>query len=284
MHELLIEQLNAAHGTSFQLVRRYADGEQGAFALLDAAGEAFALKVSGNRSEVARLQVVAAQVAQLRDHGYPAPRYVLVGATTTHAYSVQAALPGAPLRRVSAAQLPQLLALNALQAGQALSADDDPWPGPVVTPTLEGGPGYCLLEPMRAYSVETAALLDRLQAIVRCGATLALPQGDLVHFDFTPLNILATGERISGVIDWDGICAGDRAFDLVTLLFYSHQDAIVAEGLYAAAHAMVGPKAVALYLAHLAHRQLDWTIRFHDTAAVAHVLDVAHRQLGRFAV
>lgn len=283
MHEALIAQINAAHGTALRLAQRYADGEQGAFALHDTSGAAFVLKLSANPSDVVRLQGVAARVARLRERGYPAPHYLLAGATTTHAYSVQTALPGAPVRHVAAAQLPELLALNTLQAGQGHGGDDDPWPGPVVRPTLEGGPGYCLLEPMRSYSPETATLLDRLQALVRRGATLALPQDDLVHFDFNPLNILADEGRISGVVDWDGVCSGDRAFDLATLLFYSHGNRVVADDLYAAARTLVGPEAVALYLAHLAHRQLDWSIRFHGAAAVAYVLDVAQRQLDRFA-
>lgn len=281
--EALIAQINAAHGTDYRLAQRYADGEQGAFALLDPAGEAFVLKVRGDPSEVAHLRAVAACVANLRAGGYPAPDYLHIGATATQAYSVQTALPGAPLRRLAAQYLPALLALNERQAGQALADADDPWPGPVVTPTLEGGPGYCLLEPMRGYGSETAALLDRLQAIVRRGATLALPQDDVVHFDFTPLNILVAGEQIGGVIDWDGVCAGDRAFDLATLLFYTHHSQGLADELYAAACGLAGPAAVALYLAHLAHRQIDWSIRFHDATAVAYVLDVAHRQLGRYA-
>jgi len=34
MHELLLAQINAVHGTSFRLAQRYADGERGAFALI----------------------------------------------------------------------------------------------------------------------------------------------------------------------------------------------------------------------------------------------------------
>lgn len=281
MDTTLLAQINQAHGTRFQLGPRYADGEQGAYALVDEAGAPFVLKATPDQSALSRLEAAAALAERLRARGYPAPRYAALGATPTAVYSVQTALPGAPLRQPTPQHLPDLLALNALQAGQAPDRPQT-WPAPVVTPTLEGGPGFCLLEPMRAHSAATATLLGRLQAIVRRGAGLALPQDDIVHFDFTPLNILVEGERISGVIDWDGACAGDRAFDLATLLFYSHRDLAVSEALYAAARDLVGPAAVALYLAHVAHRLVDWMIRYHPPM-VAYVLEAAERQLGRYS-
>lgn len=281
MLETLLAQLNQSHDTSFQLGSRYADGEQGAYGLVDAAGQAYVLKVSPDPTAAERLNAVAAITDRLRTAGYPVPQYVVLGATGQTVYSVQTALRGEPVRQVTIGQLPQLLALNALQAG--LAADRPrTWPEPVVTPTLEGGPGFCLLEPMRTHSPETAALLERLQAIVRGRAALALPQGDVVHFDFTPLNMLAEGATISGVIDWDGVCAGDRVFDLVTLLFSSHRDLDVADRLYATAREMVGPEPISLYLAHLAHRNVEWAIRHHPQL-VDYLLGVAERQLARYA-
>jgi aminoglycoside phosphotransferase (APT) family kinase protein len=281
MLETLLAQINQAHSTSFQLGSRYRDGEQGAYNLVDERGRQFVLKVAPDPTAAGRLTAVAAITDELRAVGYPAPRYVVTGATGQTAYSVQTELRGEPVRQVTIGQLPQLLALNALQAGLATDRPRT-WPEPVVTPSLEGGPGFCLLEPMRTHSPETAALLERLQAIVRGRAALALPQGDVVHFDFTPLNILAEGATISGVIDWDGVCAGDRAFDLATLLFYSHRDLAVADSLYATARGLVGPEAISLYLAHLAHRTVEWAIRHHPQL-VDYLLGVAERQLTRYA-
>lgn len=49
-------------------------------------------------------------------------------------------------------------------------------------------------------------------------ACLALPPWTgppvWVHADLHPLNILSDGRRLSGVIDWGGLCAGDPAHDL----------------------------------------------------------------------
>jgi len=36
--------------------------------------------------------------------------------------------------------------------------------------------------------------------------------GDIVHDDFQGPNILVHEGRISGVVDWEGCCRGDRAF------------------------------------------------------------------------
>jgi Ser/Thr protein kinase RdoA (MazF antagonist) len=89
-------------------------------------------------------------------------------------------------------------------------------------------------------------------------ADLALPSSDIVHFDFTPSNILVAGGRISGVIDWDGACAGDRAFDLATLLFYAGDQPELREILAKHYVEYFGLETLRLYLAHLIVRQLDW--------------------------
>ena len=50
----------------------------------------------------------------------------------------------------------------------------------------------------------------------------AIPAADdFVHYDFTLANLLSGGTTITGVIDVNPpVLAGDRAFDLATLLFY----------------------------------------------------------------
>ena len=50
----------------------------------------------------------------------------------------------------------------------------------------------------------------------------AIPAADdFVHYDFTLANLLSDGTAITGVIDVNPpVLAGDRAFDLATLLFY----------------------------------------------------------------
>jgi len=124
--------------------------------------------------------------------------------------------------RLTAEFLAPLLALNELQTGQAGDCPRE-WPSTVVDSVLHGGVGFCLLDTMRSYSAATNQLLDTLQAVVAThAADIDTRVDDIVHFDFTPANILVGDRHITGVIDWGGACAGDRAFDLATLLFYNY--------------------------------------------------------------
>lgn len=100
---------------------------------------------------------------------------------------------------------------------------------------------------------------------------------DIVHLDFTPANVLLDEGRISGVIDWYGECAGDRAFDLVTLLFYAVEQPELRTLLLPEVLARTSEGALRLYLAHLIVRQLDWSIRFHAPEVAAYWLQ--HTQM-----
>jgi aminoglycoside phosphotransferase (APT) family kinase protein len=116
---------------------------------------------------------------------------------------------------------------------------------------------------MRQHSPATAHLLEIVQALVAQHRDLATPTDDIVHFDFQPSNILAMPDKISGVVDWDGACAGDRAFDLATLLFYVYDQDAPRDALWRRLGEIAEPRATTIYLAHLIHRQVDWSIRRH---------------------
>jgi aminoglycoside phosphotransferase (APT) family kinase protein len=99
--------------------------------------------------------------------------------------------------------------------------------------------------------------------------------GDLVHLDYQPSNVLVTGGRISGVVDWDGAARGDRHLDLVTLRFTlagtaPHLLGPVDERLSAADRDLLRA-----YWAHMSLRMVDWSIRHHDSATVDRWLTVA---------
>jgi hypothetical protein len=189
-------------------------------------------------------------------------------------------LPGAPIRRFSPAQIEQVLALNDVQHGMAPPAPADlpspglagaaaaPWPARVADDVLSGGDGYCLLDAMPAHSPESARLLDLLQTLAARHRVVATATSDIVHFDFQPSNILTISGKISGVVDWDEPLAGDRAFDLATLLFYTYDQDDLREALWARILTLTEPAAAVLYLAHLIHRQVDWSIRRHPPAMV----------------
>lgn len=81
------------------------------------------------------------------------------------------------------------------------------------------------------------------------------------------------------MIDWEGVCAGDRAFDLVTLWFYSDDVPTTDALLYHHLQRTVAPLRLQLYVAHIALRQVDWSIRFHDEVAVQRWLHRAQATL-----
>jgi len=69
---------------------------------------------------------------------------------------------------------------------------------------------------------------------------------------------------ITGVIDINPpLLAGDRAFDLATLLFYHYDHDDIRDVLRARLLNMAGPEAARTYLAHMVLRQVDWSLRHH---------------------
>ena len=274
----LMDLINERHGTRFELGARYATGEQGAYAITDAVGRRFVLKWSGDASGVEPYREAGAVTAALRAVGYPAPRYCLVGAFPEGSYAIQDALPGVTMGVLTQDLLPGVLDLNELQEAWPLSGPRD-WPARVVDTVLAGGDGYCLLGPLRTYSPATAELLARLQTLVTAHADDECEADHVVHFDFQPTNILVDGGTISGVVDWEGACSGDRAFDLVTLLFYCYDAAPARDRLWREVVDRVRPGVLSVYLAHLILRQVDWSIRHHDRPTVDRYLHRAAQVL-----
>ncbi len=270
----LVAFINAQHGTTFRITDRYLGGEQGAVGLANAESTRFVLKWRPGVRDLDGLTEVIRVVDRLRSRWYPVTRYVVRGLHPSGAYVVQSALPGAPVRRLSPTQIEQIIALNDRQRGLATPATS-PWPARVVADSLRGGDGYCLLDPMRRHAPTTARLLEIVQELIAQHSGVPMPTDDVVHFDFQPSNILAMPDRISGVVDWDSACDGDRAFDLATLLFYVYDRDAPRDALWRRLAEIADPRASTVYLAHVVHRQVDWSIRHHDHATVDRWLERA---------
>ena len=183
------------------------------------------------------------------------------------------------MRLLTMAYLPRLLELNQLQAGGNPPGRRD-WPAYVVETVMVGAQGYCLIDTLRTTSPATAELLGVLQGIASAHAGDECRTDDIVHFDFTAMNVLVEDEQVSGVIDWEGACAGDRAFDLATLLFYAYDVPELRERLWRHALELAAPGPLGVYLAHLILRQVEWSIRNHDQAIVKHFLGITEGLLG----
>lgn len=261
----LVQQINAAHATSFNLLSAYPDGEQGAFALIDLQGRQSVLKWQPGACDLHRARQVQVLTDLLRSHGYPAPRYLLIGSIPEGIYSVQEALPGAPVRHLSYGHLIRLLEIHALQQGLALTGMKD-WHNEAIQTVLCGGDGYCLHASLQHYADHTSHLLTELQRRVAINRDEPHRTNDIVHGDFQHANILVHNEQISGIIDWQGPGSGDCSFDLATLLFYSYDDPVICEHLWRHALAQASLNLLTIYCSHLILRQVDWSLRHHDRA------------------
>ena len=206
--------------------------------------------------------------------GLPVPRYELVADVDGSTVVVQQRLPGSPPGTIDAGLVDQMAGLNDRFAGLLAGHPE--------VPTVElflttDGPGFCLHEPLAAYSARAARLLDWIH---RVGATApAMTGDDLVHLDFHPGNVLVDGDRITGLVDWDGAARGDRHFDLVVLKFGLAGSAPHLAGRLDDRLARISPQRLRAYWAHSSLRQVDWSIRHHDAAEVDRWLTVAESAL-----
>ncbi len=263
--EELLQHINAIHSTTFHSVERYATGEQGAFAIKDEYGTRYVLKWQPGVQHLNRVLQAKAVTDVLRSVGYPASHFLFIGRALEGIYSVQVALPGMPIYPLTIGLIPRLLVLNELQAERALPGLRN-WHDEVVSTVLIGGEGYCVHTSLQQHSHETSSLLKELQRLVSTYQYEPNRTRDIVHNDFQGANILVHDNQVSGIIDWDAPYAGDRVFDIATLLFYTY-DVLEIRNLlwqYALAHAPL--ELLSVYFAHLILRQVDWSLRYHDEA------------------
>jgi hypothetical protein len=228
------------------------------------------------------LSAAAERVERLRQRGYPAPRLELIAAGAGLLVLVQQLLPGRPPDPLGRGHVEQLVALVELQADAQPPA---PRWGELIRHTLlDGGEGYCLHEPLRSHSAEGAALLERVRSIGRACDPAALPASDTAHFDLHHLNVLCQGERVTGIVDCEGARAGDRAFDLVTLLFCSAEGGLAEADqrwLWSLLGEMREPAVLRAYMAHMGLRVSSWWAAHHDRRDTDRWITHAGRWLDR---
>ncbi len=230
-------------GTPYRLLERTAHGEFGSWRAVDDAGNRFVVKPTWTEDGVAAAEL-------LRAEGYPAPRYVLVA----EGLAVMEELPSSPLelwQPLDAASTARVIELNELQAGKCVR-NAPPWPERIYDDVLRGH-YHVDLEVLGRHAPD---LLARCRASVEA-ASLDDP-GDVVHWDFTTANVLASGGTITGVVDWDGVCNGDRLFDLVTLFYYTRTAALREYVL-----ARLSEQIYAAYLAAIVVRHTAFSLKFH---------------------
>jgi aminoglycoside phosphotransferase (APT) family kinase protein len=221
-------------------------------------------------SSAARAAVVT---ERLRELGYPAPRYVRVEPD----WALQEELPGEPLEPwipLPEAIVGRLLELHELQTEPFPATWSGSWPRVVAASVLSGARSYLRLATLRDHSDRSRELLARCQDAVRRFGDRVPDSDAIVHWDFTPDNVLVRDGQVSGVIDWEGARPGDVRFDLVTLAFYAPGTPLLESAL-----ADLDPGLRAAYQAHLCVRQAEWSLRRHDADTgermLAYALEVA---------
>lgn len=290
-----LRDLLRAHGLDVATLRAVGSGESAsAFWVTDHVGLVRVLKVLPTTSAHAApgfMPAVGKVVVRLRARGYPAPRFIAIGRTPDLVFWVQERMPGAELGQDSVSLfLPELFRLNDAQAGLGVGSAPSRWRSLLIETLTTGADGYCVHATLESRP-DTRAMLDVIRRVgERCCASI--PDGDdFVHYDFTAANLLTDGASITGVIDINPpVLAGDRAFDLATLLFYLYDDFELRTSLHRRLLDLAHHRAADAYLAHMVLRQTDWSVRHHPLAAATRhhlrlgemvTADLARRLLAR---
>jgi Ser/Thr protein kinase RdoA (MazF antagonist) len=272
-------------GMDFEIVGPLAGGEVGATEVRDQEGRRLVLKQwPGGDEEGAALQTAIQQVERLRSGGYPAPSYLFAGSFDGQVMAVQTWVDGRQREDLTDAMVGCLTDL-ALRHGEVEVPASDVFAAWLTGSLLEGCDGYCLHESLRTEGDETRALLDRIRAIGARTAGRIEPSTGVVHRDFHHRNVLWQGDEVAAVIDWEGAGVGDPAFDLVTLAFglsVSTGPPQARELPWRAAEGSRSPAVLQAYAAHMALRQVDWSIRHRTPEDVEHWLRVGSAALDRF--
>ncbi len=273
----IVEIVNRRHGAALRLVEQAPAGESHPWMVTDKDGRRYLLKWSSGPNF--HIQRAVTLTNRLRQRGYPIPAYLLTGRDDAIGYAVRELVAGqqmtTPMHPLDQRYLPRLFELNEMQNGAAAGVESS-WRETIFTSILVGFRQWCVLDALRNYSDETAAMLAEMQERARSSASVAVRTSDAMHGDFNGSNVLVDQRgSINAVIDWEGSGAGDRAFDLATLLFYDYLNAPVRKALLARILAVAEREAVAIYLAHMVIRQLEWSISHHPKRVVDYYLRIA---------
>jgi aminoglycoside phosphotransferase (APT) family kinase protein len=254
-----------ADSLGLTFVEMLGGGEFGAALVTDADGRRLVLKAMPGEGWAPVFARGAALSARVRDGapGYPIPAYVGTGVAEGGAWSLQEHLPGEVPPVLTAAHAHRLVELVHAHADRAEAhADADPV-GRRLALELDGS-----VDRLAARD-DTAALAATLgRALDDPEARALTRRTDVVHGDYHHGNVLAAGDAITAVFDWELAYVGDWRIDLLNLACWSQwlpdrfePDATAA--LVAAAEEVCEPPVLARFTAIHALRQLDFDLRVH---------------------
>jgi hypothetical protein len=195
-----------------------------------------------------------------RARGYPVPTILWHGTLDSEWHvTVQNLLPGRPLRTLDGPLLDAVVNLVELQADAGIPAGDRDFTSYIAHVLFDDWDD----EWVDAVRV-ARPLCDRLRRWLEPVWGLRLPPTDYTHNDLNPSNILADGDRITGVVDWDEFGLGSRALDLVALAVdcERHGSHAAADHLLAHATRMAGADGLRCLVSYRAIALLAHTARY----------------------
>jgi aminoglycoside phosphotransferase (APT) family kinase protein len=195
---------------------------QGAWFATATDGAPVVLKWSPDEAMAERYEALLPALDELRARGVPVPRYLAVIPFEGGTLSAQTSLPGRSEDNPSPAVVGGIVACVAAKAGlrgPPPAADQSTWGAFVVHALTIGQGGWATHEPLRTWGRRSASVLDRAQAVGANASPGEFPDDGLVHLDLHTDNVLVEDGALSGVVDWEGACAGDHRYDLVQFAF-----------------------------------------------------------------
>ncbi|WP_152364323.1 phosphotransferase [Microlunatus speluncae] len=218
-----------------------------------------------------RMRLTAEVLAEVRAAGLPVPRHDLIVELGGGVVAVvQERLPGSPARKLDAATIDAMAAVNERFAGLLTDRPEVP------VPALRIGPDQP--DPMSAarlaeHSPRTRRMLQRIREIGE-SAPAEIAGDDLLHPDLTIGNILYESGQVTGVVDWNwGVERGDRHFALLKIyidLFWNTGGADQAawDRLDALVEERIEPDRLTAYWAGLTLGQLSYWVMEDSPKAV----------------
>ena len=269
----------------FELGDRAPGGRsQGAWFATAADGAPAVLKWFPDETMADRYAALLPGLDELRARGAPVPEYLHVNSFDGGTLSAQRFLPGRSEDNPSSKVVDSMVECISAKAGieGPQPAPDQPTWGIFVVRTLTvGQEGWAMHEPLRKWGRRSAALLDRAEAVGADADPGWFPDDGLVHLDLHTDNVLIDDGTLTGIIDWEGACAGDHRYDLVQFAFdLDGHDQPIWEVVDAAGFE---PPVLRAYLALLMLKCTSSAIR-HRPDDVARQLDRAEWVFDRYQV
>ncbi|MEV5778339.1 aminoglycoside phosphotransferase family protein [Streptomyces antimycoticus] len=279
----VLSLLEHERGLRLHLVRRFERGDEGAYEVVDPHGRRLVLKWVPWREDTARAaRMTARRLERLRGRGCLIPAVAASGRVGDVLFEAQEFADGRPVERVTDGLLGQMLGAVAAQRGAGLGEGADWWDF-LVGGLFEDRTPLCRPSALDGCTEAVEQLVKRLRAVALGARPPEQTFDDVVHFDFGPANVLADGEQLTAVLDWQSCRDGDAGYDLVTtdwdLAAWPKADPGVAERLANEIRRTTAPQSAAVYAAHTVLRNLTWS---SGTEWEEHIVRTGHSFLDQW--